>query len=72
MQGRRYAEEVFADNLSRGRYADLATDAGGRVTLPALVPGLTYRLVVGEERVKDFPAGSGEAVELGEVVVDGE
>ncbi len=52
----------------------LVADAKGRITLPALIPGATYRLVdqTGGAPVvrKDFVAVSGQSIELGDIRVE--
>ncbi len=55
----------------------LETDAQGRVTFAALIPGATYRIVdftpafAGGEPVicREFTVGAGESLELGDVVI---
>ena len=52
-------------------------DAQGRITLPALIPGATYRIIDrtargvgdGPQIPREFVVGSGEAVELGDVLI---
>jgi hypothetical protein len=49
-------------------------DAQGRITLPALIPGATYRIIDraarGDPQVRrEFSVGPGEAVELGDILV---
>jgi RNA polymerase sigma factor (sigma-70 family) len=43
-------------------------DAHGRIVLPALIPGATYRIFT-RGVVRDFVVGPGEAVELGDVPI---
>ncbi len=45
------------------------TDAQGRLTLPALIPGATYRVSRCDGTVKDFTVPAGKTVELGDVVI---
>ena len=47
-------------------------DAQGRIALPALIPGATYRIIAAPARVRrrDFVVGPGEAVELGDVRIE--
>ncbi len=70
-----------ADYLSRlnpENHAELATDAQGRITFPALIPGATHRLVTvgpmadaSRRKVKKwFVAVAGQAIELGDVVIE--
>lgn len=58
--------------------ADSAPDAGGRIRLPALIPGATYRIVdrteanrgpEGPPIRKEFTVAPGEIVELGDILV---
>ena len=44
-------------------------DAHGRIVLPALIPGATYRIFT-RGVVRDFVVGPGEAVELGDVRIE--
>jgi RNA polymerase sigma factor (sigma-70 family) len=55
------------------------TDAGGRITLPALIPGALYRisdwstradLNTGAQIRKDFTVQPGETLDLGEILVE--
>jgi hypothetical protein len=62
-------------NLDRHNYWDrVKTDAKGRVTLPALIPGATYRIERWEKDRwvphKEFTAESGKTTDLGDVVID--
>jgi RNA polymerase sigma factor (sigma-70 family) len=59
-------------------YNDLVSDAQGRVTFPALIPGATYRVsdmstlddAGGRKTRKLFVAGVGETVDLGDIVIE--
>jgi hypothetical protein len=50
-------------------------DAQGRITLPALIPGASYRIIDrtargdGPQIPREFTVGPGEAVELGDVLI---
>jgi RNA polymerase sigma factor (sigma-70 family) len=61
------AARLFQVNFDRWHYPDsLKTDAQGRLTLPALIPGATYQL--GERGVvMEIKAVSGKVVELADV-----
>jgi hypothetical protein len=52
-------------NHGNGRVAH----AHGRIVLPALIPGATYRIFT-RGVVRDFVVGPGEAVELGDVRIE--
>jgi hypothetical protein len=61
-------------NLDRHNYWDkVKTDADGRVTFPALIPGATYRLGRWEKDGwvphKEFTVRTGETVDLGDVPI---
>jgi hypothetical protein len=45
------------------------TDAEGRVTLPALIPGATYRLIQFDGQAKDFTAESGKTLDLKDIPI---
>jgi protocatechuate 3,4-dioxygenase beta subunit len=56
----------------------LAPDAGGRITLPVLIPGATYRFIdytmyvrgqVGPEIRKEFAVKAGQKLDLGNILV---
>jgi RNA polymerase sigma factor (sigma-70 family) len=60
-------------NMDHSRYGPLATDAQGWVTYPTLIPGVTYRILAGEGNwvtKKEFVAGAGRTLELGEITVN--
>ena len=56
---------------------DFQSDAQGRVTFPALIPGATYRVVDrsafyagGEQEIrKEFTVKPGEALDLGDILI---
>ncbi len=56
---------------------DSQSDAQGRITFPALIPGATYRVVDrsafyagGEQELrKEFTIKPGEAVDLGDILI---
>jgi RNA polymerase sigma factor (sigma-70 family) len=71
------ADGDFLSRIDPDHYNDLVSDAGGRVTFPALIPGATYRIT--DTTTEDDPGGrktrsvfvarAGEAIELGEIVI---
>ena len=59
-------EAVRLPNLDRARYGAPAADLGGRLTLPALIPGATYRAPeLGQG--KGFTPESGKVLDLSDV-----
>ncbi|MEX2142422.1 MAG: M56 family metallopeptidase [Pirellulales bacterium] len=68
------ADEDFVANIDRLNHGTLKGDAEGRVTLPALIPGATYRvLTVRDEKLivaKEFQAKAGQTIELGDIVYE--
>jgi hypothetical protein len=72
------ADSEYLSRADPERYADLVTDSQGRITFPALIPGATYRLndmstlddAGGRKTRGSFVAGPGEAVELGDIVIE--
>jgi RNA polymerase sigma factor (sigma-70 family) len=68
------ADQESLTNLDRDNYWDkVKTDAQGRVTFPALIPGATYRLGRFEKDHwtlhKEFRVEPGRTVDLGDVVI---
>jgi RNA polymerase sigma factor (sigma-70 family) len=68
------ADEASVTNLDRYNYWNgIKTDAKGRVTFPALIPGATYRFSQWEKDRwvpnKGFTVKSGETLDLGDVVI---
>ena len=67
-------EGTLVVNVDHARYHPLATDSQGWVTYPTLIPGVTYRLLAGEEggwvTKKPFVAAAGRTLELGEITVN--
>jgi hypothetical protein len=66
------ADEGFVANIDRKNYWEgPPTDADGRVTLPALIPGASYRIEELDDPdhiIKcDFKAESGKSVKLPDV-----
>jgi protocatechuate 3,4-dioxygenase beta subunit len=74
------AEGAYLPNVDPKHHpTGLATDAEGRVTLPASIPGALYRIsdwstvnVLGKgyQIRKDFTVKSGEALDLGDILVE--
>ncbi len=70
-------EAAFA-TIDQGRYAidpRTVSDRNGRIWLPDLIPGATYRVGTGPRGDqpgfrKDFTVKSGETVDLGDIVVE--
>jgi RNA polymerase sigma factor (sigma-70 family) len=67
------ADEELLANLDRRNYWDLRSDAQGRTTYPALIPGVTYRLgILGNNEkyvFKKFKVEAGKTRDLGDIVV---
>jgi hypothetical protein len=73
------ADAAYLPDFDRKHYPlMLDTDAEGRVTLPALIPGATYRIVdnstINDEKGiqirKEFTVKPGETLELGDILVE--
>jgi hypothetical protein len=73
------ADGDFLSRIDPERYTDLASDARGRITIPALIPGATYRIIdqtarnadgSGRKIRREFVAGAGEALELGDILIE--
>jgi RNA polymerase sigma factor (sigma-70 family) len=74
------ADEAFLPNVDDRRYPhDLATDADGRVILPALIPGAPHRIIdwstgkirkEGPQVRKEFAVKPGETFDLGDVLIE--
>jgi hypothetical protein len=77
------ADEAVLGRIDPVNHANpLVADAQGRIILPALIPGATYRIIdrsaaaardVGEgpQVRREFTVGPGETVELGNVLIAG-
>jgi protocatechuate 3,4-dioxygenase beta subunit len=71
------SEGDYLSRIDPEHYADLVSDAQGRITFPALIPGATYRIndmttrndPGGRKSRATFVAGAGEAIELGDVLI---
>ena len=49
------------------------SDVDGRMELPALIPGATYRILgntKGKQTYKDFTVEVGQALDLGDIILD--
>jgi RNA polymerase sigma factor (sigma-70 family) len=72
------ADEDYLSRIDPAHHADVVSNVQGRVTFPALIPGATYRVFDmttlndpgGRKTRRLFVAGAGEAVELGDVVIE--
>jgi hypothetical protein len=77
------ADEAALSRIDPGNHANpLVADVQGRITLPALIPGATYRIIDrsavaapdvgdGPQVRREFTVGPGEAIELGDVLIAG-
>jgi hypothetical protein len=64
-------EAVWAAYLDPARYGDgSGADARGRITFPSLIPGATYRILLGPGKARDFTAEPGRTVTLGDLSID--
>lgn len=75
-EGEYIADTDFIQNIDRVNHRNnLATDENGEVTIKALIPGATYRLMGRVDGrfgiVKEWVAESGETTELGQVTFPG-
>jgi hypothetical protein len=62
---------VWAGEAAPQHYGDgPRTDAAGRVTFPALIPGATYRVYLADGKSHDFTAVAGRAVELPDLTIE--
>ncbi len=62
---------TLVENVDHDRYETLATDAQGQLTFPSLIPGATYRVMIGERgwgMKKEFVAEAGKTVDLAEII----
>ena len=68
------ADQIIVANFDRLHYWDPPrSDAAGHVTLPALIPGATYRLFGtrnGKAELHEFSVGPGQALDLGDVELE--
>ncbi|WP_145112616.1 carboxypeptidase regulatory-like domain-containing protein [Botrimarina mediterranea] len=71
------ADSDFISNVDRTNYPDVRatdTDADGRLRLPVLIPGASYRIVAlkdgGFITLKDFQAKANEELDLGDLTID--
>lgn len=68
------ADEATLNRVDPVNYATpLAADASGRMILPVLIPGATYRIIDSTggsvEVRKEFVAAAGQAIELGDILI---
>jgi len=72
--GQLSADAMIIDNMDLPTFRDLATGEDGRLTLPALIPGASYRVSTfhdgGYHIVKEFTARSGDTLDLGDLTVE--
>jgi beta-lactamase regulating signal transducer with metallopeptidase domain/uncharacterized GH25 family protein len=74
LRGELAADADFVANIDRTNYATaMKSDEQGNLTLPALIPGATYRIAAdddgGIETVKEFQVQAGEVKDLGDLTV---
>jgi RNA polymerase sigma factor (sigma-70 family) len=74
-KGELIADTMALVNLDRHNYWDkVRTDAQGRITFPALIPGATYRVARWEKDDwvphKEFTVESGKTIDLGDIVIN--
>ena len=78
VQGELAADSDYVSRIDMARYADLRSNAQGRITLPSLIPGATYRVhdmttaeeAGGRKTRTMFIAGASQAIELGDVLIE--
>ncbi len=67
MRGEMAADSDFLANIDRANYRNtIASDADGRITFPALIPGATYRI----GRAKEFTVRDSQTIELGDIATE--
>jgi RNA polymerase sigma factor (sigma-70 family) len=74
-----YANEATLDTIDPTHYpGPITSDADGRISLPALIPGATYRIIdqstyrdqIGAHVRKEFTVKPGENVDLGDILIE--
>ncbi len=74
-----FANEATLDSVDPPHYrGPIASDADGRISLPALIPGATYRILDqttnrdenGSQIRKEFTVKPGEDVDLGDILIE--
>jgi len=77
--GRQFGNEVSLAMLDPTRYkTPPVSDAQGRIALPALIPGATYRIIddtthrdeAGPQIRKEFTVKPGETLDLGDILIE--
>jgi hypothetical protein len=64
-------DAVWSAYLDPGRHgAGPSSDPEGRITLPALTPGATYRILLGPGKARDFTVTAGRTAELGDLSIE--
>jgi hypothetical protein len=70
--GQLAADSDFVANVDRTNHGVLKTDAEGKLTIPALIPGATYAVKNLDSRrweyVKEFQVLPGQTLDLGDIV----
>jgi hypothetical protein len=73
------ADEARLGGVDRFNYEhDPISDAHGRITFPALIPGTTYRIIDrtpfrgpnGPQHRKDFTVKPGETLDFGDILIE--
>ena len=74
------ADEADLNEIDTVNYeTELVSDAQGRLTLPVLIPGATYRFidstmavrgVTGPQLRKEFTVKPGETLDLGDILIE--
>ncbi len=60
-----FADQDFLPNIDDVNHKDVVSDDTGKLTIPALIPGATYRYFDYKQQPHDFVAKSGETIHLG-------
>jgi RNA polymerase sigma factor (sigma-70 family) len=69
--GLRADNAIWLGHLDPLHYGDgPRTDADGRVTLPALIPGMSYRISQGDGKARDFTVHAGQTLTLPDLAID--
>jgi RNA polymerase sigma factor (sigma-70 family) len=70
-QGRLGTDSDFLGRIDPAHYVNgILSDAQGRITLPALIPGATYRISERSKLRKEFAVRPGESLDLGDILIE--